>query len=123
VSSDGYEPKVSSAHCIVMGSKAVPGHFEAILMASRMPESYGKIIGRLPENREFVKLHLGLVLAVDALVSNQTSGGDHIGSHTVPNEQYYVLRLPNSIKVADLPCGNCGIITVVAQSGCINAWR
>jgi hypothetical protein len=38
----------------------------------------------MAQHREFIHLHLRLVFTIDALVSDQSSSGDHVRGHPVP---------------------------------------
>lgn len=94
-----------------------------------------------PKDREFVKRHFGLILAVDALVCDQTSSSDHVRGHTITNEseimstetQWYadewsslqndVLGLAGSLEVTNLPGSNSGVTAIVRQGGCVDTRR
>ena len=61
-------------------------------------------MGHLVANdREFVHLHHALVTAVDAFVRYEACCGDHVGCHSIANEEDNVLGLSNRSKVADKP--------------------
>jgi hypothetical protein len=76
----------------------------------------------LPENWEFVKRQLCLVLAIDALVSDQACSCDHVCGHTFSDEQNHVLRLSYLLERLDFPGSNRGITTIVTQDSFVNAW-
>jgi hypothetical protein len=73
------------------------------------------------ENREFVHGHGGLVLSVDALVSDQACGRDHVGGHTIANEENDVLGLALLGQVANEPGSlSLAAIVVVECSGVLS---
>lgn len=74
------------------------------------------------EYREFVHLQLGLVLSIDALVCNQTSSSDHVGGHSVADEEDDVLSATLLGNVADKPVRNGLLLAVVGQDSLILAW-
>jgi len=74
------------------------------------------------DDGERVHGHLGLVLAVDGLVSDQTGGRDHGGGHAVTDEEDDVLGLLLLGEVADDPVGDRLGAVVVFQSRRVLAW-
>lgn len=73
------------------------------------------------EHGELVHGHGGLVLSIDALVSDQAGGRDHVGGHTVTNEQNDVLGLALLSQIANKPSSNGLGAVVVVESGSILA--
>lgn len=69
------------------------------------------------EHGELVHGQSGLVLSVDALVSDQACSCDHVGGHTVTNEQDDVLGLALLSQVADQP-GSDGLGAIVVSESC-----
>lgn len=61
---------------------------------------------------ELVHLHLRLVLAIDRLMGHETSSSDHVGSHTIANEEDDVLRTATGAQLLDLP-GSGGFLAIV----------
>lgn len=70
----------------------------------------------MTEHRELVHGHGGLVLSVDALVTDQACGRYHIGGHTISNEEDDVLGLAFLSKVANKP-SSLGLAAVVVVEG------
>ena len=68
------------------------------------------------EHGELVHGHCGLVLSVDALVTDQACGRDHVGGHTISNEEDDVLGLALFSKVANKP-SSLGLAAVVVIEG------
>jgi hypothetical protein len=66
----------------------------------------------MSEDRELVHGHGGLVLSVDALVSDQACGRDHVGGHTIANEEDDVLGLALLSQIANKP-GSLGLAAIV----------
>lgn len=93
------------------------------------------------DDGELVHLHPGLVLAVDALVSEEASGGDlfrfrkqlklplkfewtvayHVGGHAITNEEDDILSLTLLGKVTDKPLGSCLLSVIVVERDCVLA--
>lgn len=93
------------------------------------------------DDGELVKLELGLVLPVDALVSEKTSGSDlegvgqplvaqwlgrekvayHVGGHAITNEEDDILSLALLGKVTDKPLGSCLLSVVVVKGDSVLA--
>ena len=74
------------------------------------------------QDRELVHLQLGLVLSIDALVCNQTSSSDHVGGHSVTDEEDDVLSATLLGNITDEPVGNGLLLAVVGQDSLILAW-
>jgi hypothetical protein len=55
---------------------------------------------------KFVHLHLGLILAVDALVSDQPSGSDHICGHPISDEEQNILSSARGRYISYKPRGD-----------------
>ncbi len=55
------------------------------------------------QHGKLVHLHLGLIATVDALVCYKARRGNHVCSHTIANEENYVLGLADGGKVSDQP--------------------
>ena len=85
------------------------------------------------EDGELVQLHQSLVLSVNALVSQETSGSDlscklafaspalhkqtyHVGGHAITNEEDDVLGLSLRLERANSPLGSGLLAVVVVQS-------
>jgi hypothetical protein len=69
------------------------------------------------ENGKLVHGHGSLVLSVDALVSDQTCGRNHVRGHAVANEKDNVLRLALLGEVLDEPlCFGLASIVVIERS-------
>lgn len=64
------------------------------------------------QHREFIHLHLRLILAVDGTVSNHTGSSDHVGSHAITDEHDDVLCLADLFEILDNP-GGSGLLAVV----------
>jgi hypothetical protein len=83
----------------------------------RISDEAVKGVGHLmSKNRELVHGHGGLVLSVNALVSDQAGGRDHVGGHTITNEKDDVLGLALLCERSDGPCG-LGLAAVVVVEG------
>lgn len=80
-------------------------------------EAVNGVCHLMTEDGEFVHGHGGLVLSVDALVSDQAGGRDHVRGHTITNEQNDVLGLALLSQVTDEP--SClSLAAVVVVEGC-----
>lgn len=73
----------------------------------------------MAQHRELIHLHLGLILAVDGAMSDQTGSSDHVGSHTITNEHDDVLCLADLLEILDSPGGSGLSAVVVSQNGFI----
>jgi hypothetical protein len=71
----------------------------------------------MSQNGELVHGHGSLVLSVDALVSDQAGGRDHVGGHTITNEEDDVLGLSLLGERSDGPCGLGLAVIVVVEGG------
>lgn len=76
----------------------------------------------MSEDRELIHLHLCLILPVDALVRYQTCSGNHVGSHSVADEENDILGLLLSRERAYHPVGNGFGAIVVVESRHILSW-
>lgn len=70
------------------------------------------------EDWKLVHGHLGLVLAVLGLVSDETSSSDHVGGHSVPDEEEDVPCLPDLLHLADGPGGSGGL-AIILEGGLV----
>ena len=69
----------------------------------------------MSDNCEVVQRHLRLVSAIDGLVSQKSSSGDHVCCHSVANKQYDVLCTLLRHLWADVPIGDCLCAVVIGQ--------
>lgn len=80
-------------------------------------EAVNRVGHLMTKNREFVHCHGGLVLSIDALVSDQACGRDHVGGHAITDEEDDVLGLALLSQIANEP-GSFGLAAiVVVESG------
>lgn len=85
-------------------------------------EAVNRVGHLVTENREFVHGHGALVLSVDGLVCDQACGRDHVGGHTITNEENDVLGLALLSQVANEPGSLSAGAIVVGESGSVLAW-
>jgi hypothetical protein len=81
-------------------------------------EAVNRVGHLVTEDGELVHGHSGLVLSVDGLVSDQACGRDHVGGHTIANEEDDILGLAFLDQVANKPSSlSLAAIVVVERSG------
>lgn len=79
-------------------------------------EAVNRVGHLVTEHGKFVHRHSGLILSVDALMTDQACGRDHVGGHTVSNEENDVLGLALLSQVTDKP-SRLGLTAVVVVEG------
>lgn len=71
---------------------------------------------------EFVHLHLGLILAIDALMSDQSSGSDHVCGHSISDEKQNILSSAGSRYISNKPRSDGLCTAVVGQCRSVCSW-